>query len=344
MTDPTAAPQATRNLGSANAPILAIAFPADAARRGLIETALGDAGRVAYLEDLSEADQRQALQSATAVFAQRMNQLPDDVGDLLAENCRLLQFHSAGVDYLPLKHLPDALPIAGNGGAFAEPMAEHGVAMALAAAKRLFVEHDKLKTGEFNQFTRNKMLADGVAGILGFGGIGVATARLLRGLGMKVHAIKRSGQTDEPVDWIGTPDQLDELLAACDVLVLSLPLSQTTERLLSAAKLALMKPDAILINLARGEIIDEAALYAHLVANPDFIACLDAWWVEPVRHGKFEMGHPFLDLPNVIGSPHNSASVGLWRGVAVSRAVENCARALRGETPWHLTQPEERMF
>ena len=220
MTDQTAVPQAA----NMNAPTLAIPFEADAKRRALIEATLGAAGRVVYLADLGEADQRHALQSATAVFAQRMNQLPDDVGDLLAENCRLLQFHSAGVDYLPLKHLPDALPIAGNGGAFAEPMAEHGVAMALAAAKRLFIEHDKLKTGEFNQFTRNKMLAGGVAGILGFGGIGVATARLLRGLGMKVHAIKRSGQTDEPVDWIGTPDQLDELLAASDVLVLSLPL------------------------------------------------------------------------------------------------------------------------
>ncbi len=325
-------------------PILAIPFDADEKRRALIELTLGDAGRVVYLQDLDPAGQRQALRSATAVFAQHMNQLPDDAGDLLAANCRLLQFHSAGVDYLPLRHLPESLPIAGNGGAFAEPMAEHGVAMALAAAKRLFVEHDKLKTGEFNQFVRNKMLAGGVAGILGFGGIGIACGRLFRGLGMKIHAIKRTGQTDELVDWIGTPDRLDELLAASDVLVLSLPLSQTTERLLSAAKLALMKPDAVLVNLARGEIIDEAALYAHLLAHPGFTACLDAWWVEPVRHGRFEMGHPFLDLPNVIGSPHNSASVGVWRGVAVQRAVENCARAMRGETPWHLIGPEERMF
>ena len=326
-----------------NAPTLAIPFKADAARRELIEDTLGDAGKAVYLQDLDEQEKRSALQDATAVFAQRMTDLPDDVGELLKENCRLLQFHSAGVDYLPLRHLPDNLPIAGNGGAFAEPMAEHGLAMALAAAKRLFIEHEKLKLGEFNQFVRNKKLAGGTAGILGFGGIGVATARLLRCLGMQVHAIRRSGETDEPVDWIGTPDQLDELLAVSDVLVLSLPLTQTTEHLFTAEKLALMKPDAILVNLARGEIIDEAALYAHLVANPGFTACIDAWWVEPVRHGKFAMGHPFLDLPNVIGSPHNSASGGSGPGVAVRRAVENCARAMRGETPWHLISPEERM-
>lgn len=327
-----------------NRPILAIAAVSDTNRRALIEQAAGGAGDIVYLTDLDEAQQREALRTATAVYAQHTNQLPDDVGDLLRANCKLLQFHSAGVDYLPLAKMPSDLPIAGNGGAFAEPMAEHGLALTMAAAKRLFIEHDKLKTGEFNQFVRNKMLAGGVAGILGFGGIGVATARLMRAIGMKVHAIKRSGETDEPVDWIGTPDQLDELLSTSDVLILSLPLSQKTEKLLNAEKLALMKPNAILVNLARGEIIDEAALYAHLLANPDFIACLDAWWVEPVRHGKFEMGHPFLDLPNVIGSPHNSASVGAWRGVAVQRAIENCARALRGEQPWHLVQPEERMF
>lgn len=323
-------------------PALLVALEANEDRRKIIEETVGEAGEVVYLADIPEPDRPAAVARAKAIFASHVNQLPDlgaDIGDV----CGLLQFYSAGVDFLPLDHLPADLPIAGNGGAFAEPMAEHGLAMALAAGKRLALEHDKMREGEFNQFVRNKMFLGGVAGIVGFGGIGAAMARLFKGVGMQTHAVNRRGATDEPVDWIGGVDRLDEMLAISDVVVLSLPLSKATERLFDAERLARMKPDAILVNLARGEIIDEDALYAHLQANPEFVACIDAWWVEPVRHGRFEMSHPFLDLPNVIGSPHNSASVGVWRETVVRRAVENCARALRDETPWHLITPDERM-
>ena len=105
-----------------------------------------------------------------------------------------------------------------------------------------------------------------------------------------------------------------------------------------------MKPDATLINLARGEIIDEAALFAHLQANPKFTACLDAWWIEPVRHGAFRMDHPFTTLPNVIASPHNSASVPAYRLSALRNAVANCRRALLGEPIRYLAGPDERLL
>jgi phosphoglycerate dehydrogenase-like enzyme len=222
-------------------------------------------------------------------------------------------------------------------------MAEHALAMTLAALKRLFVEHAKLAAGTFDQFRTNRMLAGSVCGILGFGGIGVATARVMRGLGAKVHAINRRGATSELVDWIGTNADIDQLLAASDILILSVPLTPATNGLIGRRELALMKKDAVLVNLARGEIVDEAALFMHLKATPEFTACIDAWWVEPVRHGQFRMDHDFMSLPNVIASPHNSASVARWRNVALRRAVDNVSRVLKGEPPHHLVPPEDRM-
>ncbi|HEX3416424.1 MAG TPA: NAD(P)-dependent oxidoreductase [Stellaceae bacterium] len=140
----------------------------------------------------------------------------------------------------------------------------------MAAAKRLFIEHANLKSGEFNQRSANRMLRGGVCGILGFGNVGVATARLMRAFGMKIHAINRRGASDEPTDWIATTDLLDEMLRVADVLVISAALTTITEGLIGARELGLMKENAILINVARGEIIDEGALYAHLVSHALF--------------------------------------------------------------------------
>ena len=325
--------------------VLTVAFDASEPERGIIAEAWGEAGPVLYLADAASPEARaDMLQRAAAVLARHTgNDFQREEWPFLA-GARLLQMMPAGVDFMPLRDLPPDLPVAGNGGANAEPMAEHGAAMALAAAKRLFAEHAELGAGRFNQFEPNAMLAGGTCGILGFGGIGVAVARLMRAFGMKIHAINRRGASDEPVDWIGTPDRLDALCEAADVLFVTLPLSLATEKLIGAGQLRRMKDNAILVNLARGEIIDERALYDHLTARPSFTACLDAWWVEPIRHGSFRIDTPLLDLPNVIGSPHNSASVGgRWRPVVLGRAVANCLRAVRGETPLHLIAPEERM-
>ena len=321
---------------------LVVTYALDDEGREIITGALDGAGEVVGLEDHPAEARAEILTNADVLLARNISkELGDGELGLLA-NASLLQFVSAGIDFIPLGGLPAGLRVAFNGGGYAEPMAEHGLAMALAAAKRLIVEHDNLKRGDFNQFTTNRMLAGGVAGILGFGGIGVASARLLRGLGMSVHAINRRGASDEPTDWIGRPAEFDKLLATADVLLVSLPLTRATEGMIGARELALMKPDAILINLARGEIIDEAALYDHLCAHPDFTACIDAWWVEPVRHGAFRMDQPFLGLANVIASPHNSASVRGWRRTALSRAVANCRRALLGDEPLHLAGPDDR--
>ena len=99
----------------------------------------------------------------------------------------------------------------------------------------------------------------------------------MRTFGMKIHAINRRGESDEPADWIATADRLDEMLRVADILVISAALTSATKGLIGARELGLMKENAILINVARGEIVEEAALYEHLVAHPHFFAGIDAW-------------------------------------------------------------------
>jgi glycerate dehydrogenase len=85
-------------------------------------------------------------------------------------------------------------------------------------------------------------------------------------------------------------------------------------------------------------------LYERLISFPEFFACIDAWWIEPIRHGSFRMDQPFMSLPNVIGSPHNSAAAISGTGPAgLQRAVANIRRALAGETPLGLVPLEDRM-
>jgi phosphoglycerate dehydrogenase-like enzyme len=319
-----------------------ITFNVRPPERAVIADAAGDAARPVFLTDLDDAGRAAALRTAAAILARDTGTdlRSGEAGQI--QSARLIQFMTAGIDFVDLGALPAAIPVASNGGAYAGPMAEHGLAMILAAAKRLLIEHSALNRGEFNQFTRNRTLAGKVCGILGFGGIGVASARLMRAMGMRIHAINRRGRSDEPTDWINTGAGLDALLAASDVLIVSTPLTNATRNLIGKRELNLMKPDAILVNLARGEVIQEAPLFEHLQSHPNFFACIDAWWVEPVRHGVFRMDHPFLSLPNVVGSPHNSASVPGMTEAALRRAMVNIKRALAGETPHYVLGPEER--
>jgi phosphoglycerate dehydrogenase-like enzyme len=325
-------------------PTVVVTFVAGARDRAVIADALGASARTVYLADLDDAGRQAALRNADAILARHTGKevRPDET--TLLDSVRLIQFVTAGVDHIPLGALPAHVPIASNGGAYADAMAEHALAMTLAAVKRLFIEHAALAAGAFNQGKRNRRIAGMTCAILGFGGIGAATARLMRAVGMTVHAINRSGLTDEAVDWIGTTADLDRMLRAADVLVVSVPLTRATQGMIGARELGLMRPDAVLVNLARGEIIDEAALFAHLQANPDFTACLDAWWIEPVRHGMFRMDHPFLGLPNVIGSPHNSASAPNAGEIGLRRAIGNIRKMLDGGQPLYLIGPDERAF
>lgn len=306
--------------------------------RAAIEGVLGD---VVYLPELADGERCDALSAADAVLAWLIpNELHEDELELLG-SAGLLQLLSAGADRVPFDQLPPDLPVASNAGAYSEPMAEHVVAMALALAKRLPQNQAGMRRGEFDQDTPTLTIDGAIVGILGFGGIGQASARLFARLGARVHALNRSGQTDAPVDWVGTLDELDVLLAAANIAVISLPLTRASRGLITRRELELMKPDGILVNVARAAIVDEDDLYEHLRTQPSFSAGIDTWWQEPREGEEFKARHPYLDLPNVIGSPHNSGITEGALAEAARQAAENVARHLRGEQPANLVDPSE---
>ena len=303
---------------------------------------LGSRGELVFRSDLAAADWASARARARVLIAQnpRVEIAAEDVAAMTSLG--FVQLLTAGVDHVPLHIFPRDLPVASNAGVFARPMAEFALAMTLAAAKRLPVEHREMREGRFNQFVANRTLDGAVCAILGLGGVGRQTARLFRALGAEIHAVNRSGETEEEVAVIGTLAALEDVLRAADVAVVSLSLTGATAGIIGARELGWMKDDAILVNVARGEIVDQDALYRHLVENERFFACLESWWIEPVRHGEFRIRHPFLDLPNVIAAPHNSASVPGAQVEAVRQGARNVRRWLDGEAPRNLLGADER--
>ena len=301
------------------------------ASRALLRELFDASANLSFLADLLPAERKLALADADVLLTWNLPKELHEGEYGFIKNVRLIQLLSAGADHVPYADLPPHITIASNVGAYAAPMAEHVMAMTLALAKNLAREHRNLAQGAFNQSRPNRLLRGMVCGILGFGGIGKATAALMRPFGMQIFALNTTGRTEEPVAFIGTLRDLRYLLSSSDVVVISLPLVKGTRGLIGKGELAWMKNDAILINVARGNIIDEAALYEHLKEHPDFKVGIDAWWIEPFGSGEFRTSYPFFSLPNIVGSPHNSAIVPGINEESTRRAVENIWRFWKGE-------------
>lgn len=318
---------------------LLVSFKANFSQKEIIGKELSGLCSISYIDEVE--DRKSSIGNADIILAWNPTREFSDDEYPLMKKARLMQLLSAGADHLPFHLFPENLDIAGNVGAYARPMSEHVMAMVLALAKDLRGGHNKLKEGNFDQFSLNRSIYGANCAILGFGGIGKATANLLRAFGAKIFAVNTSGRTDEEVDFIGTTKDLEYVLKNADIIVISMPLSKSTRGLIGEKELSWMKPDAILVNVARGEIINEKAFYEFLKSHPNFKAGIDAWWVEPFRHGRFEMNYPFLDLPNVIGTPHNSGMVPEAIENATQDAAKNIKRYIEGKKVKGIFNKEE---
>jgi phosphoglycerate dehydrogenase-like enzyme len=258
---------------------------------------------------------------------------------------RLVQSILAGVNHIPFAQLDKKVVVCSNAGAYSDEVAEYAWALLLSAAKRIVDFHNAVKT---EQWTLRRtlggkevtILEERTLGILGYGGIGSAVAQIGKGFSMKIYAFSRKLVREKGVRSFQGDKGLLTVLAESDAVIVSLPLTELTNKIISAQKLATMKKDAILVNIARGELVDETALYEHLKANPDFRYATDVWWY---REGKESLKtiHPFFELPNFIGTPHVSGPSGLATGKPAKFAVENVTRFLRGLKPRNIVNPAE---
>lgn len=169
-------------------------------------------------------------------------------------------------------------------------------------------------------------------GIVGHGHIGREVAMRARAFGMRTIGVRRSAVPCPPeLDWLGQTDRLDDLLGEADYVLIACDMNEETIGLMNAERLALMKPTGVLINVARGKIVDEDALYEALMERRIGGAVIDTWY----NYGSetWPCNRPFQDLDNVLLAPHRSATTEAMHARRWAFVAANARRAALGETP-----------
>lgn len=259
---------------------------------------------------------------------------------------RFIQSILAGVNHIPFASLEKEVIVSSNAGAYSEEVAEYAWGLLLSAAKRIVELHVSLRDEKWtlrrtlDKGSEVSILKDKVLGILGFGGIGTEIASIARGFGLRIYAYTRAARRVKGVKTFNGPNGLSELLRQSDFVVLALPLTSQTAKIIDGKRLAEMKTEAILVNIARGELVDEKAVYDRLVANPSFRYATDVWWYRESRE-SLKTDFPFLSLPNFIGTPHVSGPSGLATGKPARQAVDNVIRFLKGLRPSNVVDRNE---
>lgn len=246
---------------------------------------------------------------------------------------------SVGVDHIDVAALTErGIPLGHTPGVLVDTTADLNMALLLAAARRIPEADQYVRQGRWEaerpwhpEMFVGKDLAGARLGIIGLGEIGQAVARRAAAFGMAVQAWTRSGRQ---VNGIGSVS-LSQLLATSDFVSVNVALTSDTRNLLDAAAIATMKPGSVLVNTARGGIVDEVALAEALASGHLFSAGIDVFSSEPVR-----LDNPLLKLPNVVVAPHIGSATVQTRGRMAALAADNMIAAIKGERMPHCVNPQ----
>jgi phosphoglycerate dehydrogenase-like enzyme len=237
---------------------------------------------------------------------------------------------AAGLDGVLFPELVESpVPLTNGSGVFSPPLGEFALAAILYFAKDLRRMIRNQQAGRWEPFDMPE-IAGQTVGIVGYGDIGRAVATRVRSMGMQVLAIKRHGpplyNVDPLVSEIFPPKRRLEMIARCDYIVVSAPLTPETRGMIGLAEFAAMKPDAVIINVGRGPVIDEGAMVQALTEKRIKGAGLDVFDHEPLSDG-----HPLYGLENVLLSPHCADHTPDWLERGMQFFIDQFERFRKGE-------------
>ena len=254
-------------------------------------------------------------------------------GDVLRAGKKLKLLHKWGVGYdnidiVTAREL--GIKVARTTGSNALPVAEFALGLMISALRYIGYGHAELKKGHWSTGSlpgETFMLSGKTVGIIGFGAIGQNVAKLLRGFGCTILYSKRQPLTPEEEAALGVRHaSLDEILAQADVVSLHCPLTPETTNLIGREAFAKMKKTAVLINVARGGVVDESALVIALREREIAGAAMDVYAIEPLPADS-----DLLTLDNLVVTPHLAAMAADNFAPTVSRMFANIAHVSRGE-------------
>jgi phosphoglycerate dehydrogenase-like enzyme len=318
-------------------PVVVVADANLAPLRTEFEAALPPAAQVRWPAPHDTAEIEAAVADADVLVAGRC---PATIG-AAGKKLRLVHAAGAGTDGIDLAALPAGTRVA-NTFHHEDSIAEYAVAAAILLRRRFLQQDAALRRGVWDSPAYDpaapwtESLAAAVVGFVGYGHIGARSWQRFRAFGARGAAVTRRGDVDaaaEGLDWAGATDDLDHLLRSVDVVVVSTPLTPDTTGLIGASQLAGMRSTAVLVNVGRGPVVDQDALYAALRERRIAGAAIDVWYEYPTagQNTAAPSPLPFDALPNVLMTPHSS---GVTRQTFASRAVDiaaNISRLVAGE-------------
>jgi len=253
-----------------------------------------------------------------------------------ARQVKLIQQPSVGYQHIDVQACREkGIKVANTAGANTVAVAEHTVMAALCLLKNIFFAARTTVAGQWNQMdVRPLELSGKTWGFVGFGRIGRAVAERLTAFGVRMlytDPVRLDPDAEQRLGVAFAP--LEELLKSADVVSLHCPLTRETTGLIGQSNLALMKPTAVIINVARGEVIDETALAEALAAGRLGGAALDVFAAEPISPANPVLtaaGDKLLLSPHVAGVSQEA------QGRIITMTIENIARVMRGQEPWNL--------